>query len=276
MTSPFKPVGKHENVSFCALTERNHPILSGSWPFTPSVMIMIWVQLTIGGRGVKGGGQRRSIGVTIRFLPISRDRLQVETRYWCQATWPIELLRRMRTLIYLGHDLTLTWHDMRSNFEIDHSRWKSACSEQARQGWHDGVLFVSPIQKVVNEKPSRWKRIFFIWWPLQPKLLDLRSNLIIKSYWGMKGAPHSFFKFFLAIILLEMQRLFAKNRYFLKIWHLVTSVDLNIDLTWKWPWQSLGSRCGLSYAVYHLSLISVVFKVRWGSLKPHTTTNWSF
>ena len=40
--------GKYENVSQCT-GQWNHPILSGSWPLTPSEMI--WVQLTIGVTG---------------------------------------------------------------------------------------------------------------------------------------------------------------------------------------------------------------------------------
>ena len=45
----YKPTGKYENASRFASTDRNHPILSGSRPLTPSVRIR--VQLTIGGHG---------------------------------------------------------------------------------------------------------------------------------------------------------------------------------------------------------------------------------
>ena len=54
------------------------------------------------------GGHLRSNDVTIRFSPISRDRMEIETRKWCQTTWLVEPLQRMCILTYLGHDLTLT------------------------------------------------------------------------------------------------------------------------------------------------------------------------
>ena len=43
------PMGKHENASRFVQTDQNHPILSGSWPLTPSVQI--WEHLTIGDHG---------------------------------------------------------------------------------------------------------------------------------------------------------------------------------------------------------------------------------
>ena len=111
------------------------------------------------------GGHLRSNDVTIRFSPISRDRMEIETRKWCQTTWLVEPLQRMCILTYLGHDLTLTWPDWRSNFQIDLSRSKSTCFEPAWRGEHDGVIFifVSPISKnFINERPSPWKTIFYL------------------------------------------------------------------------------------------------------------------
>ena len=57
-------------------------------------------------RGLRGG-HLRSNDVTIRFSPISRDRIEIETRKWRQTTWLVEPLQRMCILTYLGHDLTL-------------------------------------------------------------------------------------------------------------------------------------------------------------------------
>ena len=72
------------------------------------------------------------------------------------------------------------------------------------------------------------------------KSIDLRSNLIEKRYRGMKRAIQCFF------LILPSYHTFGvnseclrKNSHFLEIWPLVTSGDLNIDLTWKWPLQKL-------------------------------------
>ena len=76
----------------------------------------------------RSGVTGRSPEVTIHFSPIpSRDRIEIETQKWCQTTWPIEPLRKMCILTYLGHDLSLTWPDLRTNFQIDLSRSKSKC-----------------------------------------------------------------------------------------------------------------------------------------------------
>ena len=88
----------------------------------------------------------RSNEVLIRFSPISRDIIDVETRKWCQVTWLVKPLRKMCKLTYLGHDLTLAWPDIRSKIEIDLSRSitvkvKTICFEPARRGKHDGVIF---------------------------------------------------------------------------------------------------------------------------------------
>ena len=84
------------------------------------------------------------------------------------------------------------------------------------------------------------KNIFFHWWPLESKVLTL-GQIWSKNVTGAwRELSNAFFEFFLAIILLEMiANVCEKNSHFLEIWPLVTSGDLNIDLTWKWPLQKL-------------------------------------
>ena len=63
------------------------------------------------GRGSRDGevtGHLISNDATIRFSPISRDRVEIWTRKWCQTTWLVERLQKMCILTYLVHDLTLT------------------------------------------------------------------------------------------------------------------------------------------------------------------------
>ena len=134
------------------------------------------------------GGHLRSNEVTIRFSPISRDGMEIEMRKWCQTTLLVEPLQRMCILTFLGHDLTLTWPDLRSNFQIDLQRSKCTCFEPARRGEHGGVIFIFvSIKKVINEKQSQWKTIIFLLMTSGAKTIDLRSNLIKKRYRARRG-----------------------------------------------------------------------------------------
>ena len=84
---------------------------------------MIRVQPIIGGHGKVIWDRTRSQSVF--FLPITRDRMKMETRRWCQTTWLVKPFRKIGMLTYLSHDLTLEWSDLRPDFEIDLSRSKS-------------------------------------------------------------------------------------------------------------------------------------------------------
>ena len=95
------------------------------------------------------------------------------------------------------------------------------------------------------------------------KLLTLWSNVIEKHYRGMRRAPQCSFEFFLAYIPLEVRTIICeKNRYFLKIWPLMTSRDFNMDLPENDLRKSFSSCRGLPYAVYRLSQRRVVFEIR--------------
>ena len=62
-------------------------------------------------RAVDDRGSRedhlRSHEATIRFSPITRDRVEKETRKWCKTTWLVKPPREICILTYLGHDLDL-------------------------------------------------------------------------------------------------------------------------------------------------------------------------
>ena len=237
------------------------------WPLTPSVMIR--VQQTIEGHEEVTWGQMSSNGVLIRFSPISGDRMEIETCIWCQTTWLVKPLRKMGILTYLGHGLALSWPDLRSNFETDLSRSKVYVSN-----WLDETnatvsyyFRVSLIKKVLNEKPSPWKRKFFIWWPLEPNLLTLGSVWSKNAIGAWRELLNANFEFFLAIILLEIIALVLEKSIFSQNLTFADSGDLIVGLIWKWPFKSLRYRRGLSYDVYHLSLSNLVFRSE-GVLKP--------
>ena len=106
-------------------------------------------------------GYLRSNDVTIRFFADKsrqdgdRDALIV----------PDDLARRAASGIwiftYLGHDLNLTWPDLRSTLQIDLSRSDSAYFERAGRGKHNGVIIflrISYITKVLMKNNSREKQ----------------------------------------------------------------------------------------------------------------------
>ena len=65
------------------------------------------------------------IGSSYVFFAITFDRNQLETWGWCHSVRLVKSHRLTCNMTYLGHPMTLTWRDLRSNFEIDLSRIKS-------------------------------------------------------------------------------------------------------------------------------------------------------
>ena len=95
----------------------------------------------------------RSHEVTIHFSPITRDRMEIESREWCRKTLLVKPLRKIRILAYLGHNLALTWPDLRSDLKFAF-QGQNTC-EPARQGEHYGIIFIciSLISKNCQWKP---------------------------------------------------------------------------------------------------------------------------
>ena len=131
------------------------------------------------------GDHLRSDEVTICFSSINRGRIEIETRKWCQTTWFVKPLRKICILTYLGHDLT---------FQGQKYMFRTGSARRTR--WCHFHFCVSLIKKVINEKPSRWKAIFVIWWPLEPKLLTYAKS--DKKTWP--GHEASFPMFFFLIL----------------------------------------------------------------------------
>ena len=202
------------------------------------------------------------------FFLITRDRMELETRKWCQTTFLVKTLRNICILTYLGNDLTLTWPDLRSFFEIDLSRSNGTFSEPSRRAQHDGAffIFVSLLsKKLFMENQLHVKKYFFLWWPLESKVLTL-GQIWSKNVTGAwRELSNAFLEFFLAIILLEIiANVCEKTAIFSKFdlwWPLVTSI-----LTWPGNglYKSWRSRRSLSNAVCRMSLRCVVFETSGG------------
>ena len=160
----------------------------------------------------------------------------------------------------------LTWgQTLKLTFQV-----KNTCFEPARRGKHDGIIFIFYLsyQKVINKKTISLKTISFIWWSLEPKLFN--SGQI----WWQKVA-RTWIKLTIVFFLIlpgyhtfgDNSACLRKNNYFLKIWPLVTSGDLNIDLNSEHDLCKTFRSChGISYAAYRLSPAknSVNSCVPWG------------
>ena len=79
----------------------------------------------------------------------------MKTRKWCQTTWLAKMFRKICILTYLGHDLTLTWPDLRSVFEIDLPRSKDTFFESSPRAEHDGVIFIFVFYKKIAKNHLR-------------------------------------------------------------------------------------------------------------------------
>ena len=60
-----------------------------------------------------------------KFLPITFDRNELETWGWCHSVRLVKAHRLICNVTYLGHTVTLTWRELRSNFKIDLPRIKT-------------------------------------------------------------------------------------------------------------------------------------------------------
>ena len=136
---------------------------------------------------------------------------------------------------------------------------------------------ISRIKNVINKKTSPWKTICFIWWPLEPKLLNSGQTWSQNVARTRRELTIAFFKFFLAIILLEIIAFVCEKITIFSKFHLWWPLVISIL---SWPENGLGKTLRschfISNAVYHLSLSSEVFEIRWGFWSPLPATNWTF
>ena len=180
---------------------------------------------------LKGHPRSQRSSTVFEFLPITFDWKEIQRRGWSHCVSLVETLQMICNMTYFGDlDLDLDL-DPRSNFDLDLLRSKDTFSEASRRAEHDGAIFifVSLLSKKLLPKNNlREKRIFFLWWPLEPKLLTLGQ---IWRCWGLKRATRCFFRIPPSChTFWDICECLRKNRDFLNIWPLVTSGDLNVDL----------------------------------------------
>ena len=108
-------------------------------------------------------GHLKSSEATIRFSPITRAKMEIETWKWCSTTWLVNPLRNISMLTCFGHELTLTSPDLRlrsNDFpnQIDFSMSKSTCFKPARRVKHDMSFLFS----CLSYKKSSMKKIISV------------------------------------------------------------------------------------------------------------------
>ena len=113
---------------------------------------------------------------------------------------PVSLFRQGASAD-MQHDLheptqTLTWDDLRSNFEIDLSRSSSICFEPARLAKHIDVkimVLTLILQDLFTKNYFHIKRYFYLWWPLE-------YWLKLKTYMETSVASRMSFQMLFAIL----------------------------------------------------------------------------
>ena len=73
------------------------------------------------------------------FLGITFDWIEIQTRGLYHWVCFVKAHRLICNMTYMNQHMTLTWDDLRSNFEIDLSRSSSICFEPARRENHIDV-----------------------------------------------------------------------------------------------------------------------------------------
>ena len=177
------------------------------------------------------------------FSLITRDRMELGACKWHRWTCIAKAPQLICNLAQLGYIKVMTWPSSEVkfwNWPFKVKRYIFWTLSTSATRWCLFYFRISVIKKLFMENQLHVKKYFFLWWPLGVKSIDLRSNLIENVTGAWRELSNAFLEFFLAIILLEIiANVCEKNSHFLEIWPLVTSCDLNIDLTWKWPLQKL-------------------------------------
>ena len=156
---------------------------------------------------LKGHPRSQRSSTVFEFLPITFDWKEIQRRGWSHCVSLVETLQMICNMTYFGDlDLDLDL-DPRSNFDLDLLRSKDTFSEASRRAEHDGAIFifVSLLSKKLLPKNNlREKRKFFLWWPLEPKLLTLGQIWAKNATGAWRELPDAFFEFLLAVILFEI------------------------------------------------------------------------
>ena len=170
------------------------------------------------------------------FLPITFVRNELETWGWCHSVRLVKAYRLICHMTYLGHTVTLTWRDLRSNFKIDLSRIKKHMDRSGltRGKWwcHNYSTSLSSWEVIHEKSISPKKRILSLWWPLVLTVLGWPPIWAHRSLAEFRGYHLAILQMLLASMVIEIIASFCENSLILRkfdlFWPPVTS-----NLTWS-------------------------------------------
>ena len=102
------------------------------------------------------------------FFQITWDTNEIETWDWCHCVCLRKAHWMMYKLTYLGHQVTLPWLDLRSNFDLDLSRSNYTWFDAPWRDKHDGIKIVAlPLNLNILSSKNRFVKFwnFDPWWP---------------------------------------------------------------------------------------------------------------
>ena len=202
------------------------------------------------------------------FSLITRDRMELGACKWHRWTCIAKAPQLTCNLAQLGYIKVMTWPSPEVkfwNWPFKVKRYIFWTLSTSATRWCL-FYFVSLLsKKLFMENQLHVKKYFFLWWPLESKVLTL-GQIWSKNVTGAwRELSNAFLEFFLAIILLEIiANVCEKTAIFSKFdlwWPLVTSI-----LTWPRNdlYKSWRSRRSLYNAVCRMSLRCVVFEISGG------------
>ena len=114
-------------------------------------LLILQVKFLVGDPSKGHGGHSRSPTV---FLPITWEPNEIETWDCCHCVCLRNAHRMMYRLTYLGYRVTLPWHYLRSNFDLDLPRSNYKWFDAPWRDKHDGnkIVALPLILKILSSK----------------------------------------------------------------------------------------------------------------------------
>ena len=141
------------------------------------------------------------------YLPITLYWKEIETWGWVHCVLLVNAHRLICNMTYLGQLRSPRDLDLRSNFQIDLSRSKSTWFDAPWREKHGGgkIISLSLLGKnLFAMNHFRKNRSFWLWWPLETKVLYWGQIWRKNVTWAAQGLSNAFFGFLLAIIVSEL------------------------------------------------------------------------
>ena len=114
-------------------------------------------------------GHLRPPEVTNRHLPITFDQKEIETWDLCQYVLLGQANRLICDMTHFGHHVTLSWLDLRSNFDLDLAKSFHIWFDAPQRDKHDGIKIVALSLKLkILSSKNRFGN-FLNWDPWRPQ-----------------------------------------------------------------------------------------------------------